>query len=247
MIRCIIIDDDPFMRDLLTDKLAFFDDIEVLITAKDGAEGLEKIEKLKPDLILLDVEMTDMTGFEMLSRLEKINFQTIFVTSYGHYAIKAIRFNALDYLLKPVDLEELKDAVKRFREKHASQSKRRVKRALSNLIDSHSNQRLFLTTQQGELDIPLKEIAFIQGERNYSNIRFGSDKKILVAKTLADFEELLPHDAFFRCHKSYIVGMNYIESVGRERIRLSSGQSLVLSRRRKEEFLEWWAINKSSR
>ena len=240
MIRCIIIDDDPFMRDLLTDKLAFFDDIEVLGTAKDGAEGLEKIKKLNPNLVLLDVEMTDMTGFEMLSRLEKIDFQTIFVTSYGHYAIKAIRFNALDYLLKPVDLEELYIAIERFHQRHTSQNKERVKRALSNMNESYSDQRLFLTMQEGELDIPLKEITFIQGERNYSNIHLESGRKILVAKTLVDLEELLTEKGFFRCHKSYIVGSSHIASAGRERIHMKSGQSLTLSRRKKEGFMEWW-------
>lgn len=231
------------MRDLLTDKLSFLDDLEVLATARNGKEGLEKIEALKPELVLLDVEMTDMTGFEMLAQLKKIDFQTIFVTSYGHYAIKAIRFNALDYLLKPVDLEELKEAIQRFRKRHASQSSVCVQRALSNMGGDQSSQRLLLTTQEGELDILLNQVTFIQGERNYSNIHLETGRKVLVAKTLADLAELLPIEQFFRCHKSFIVNILHIQSVGRERIRLANSRSLTLSRRRKEEFLVWWEAN----
>ena len=122
----------------------------------------------------------------------------------------------------------------------SSQNKERVKRALSNMNESYSDQRLFLTMQEGELDIPLKEITFIQGERNYSNIHLESGRKILVAKTLVDLEELLTEKGFFRCHKSYIVGSSHIASAGRERIHMKSGQSLTLSRRKKEGFLEWW-------
>lgn len=110
----MIIDDDPFVRDLMKDKLSCFDDIEVLGIANNGKEGIEKIMNLKPALIFLDVEMTDMTGFEMLAQVTSTDFQTIFVTSYGHYAIKAIRANVLDYLLKPIDVQELKNALSRF-------------------------------------------------------------------------------------------------------------------------------------
>lgn len=117
-IKCLIIDDDPFIRDLLQDKLSQYSpDVEVLSTASSGREGLGKINIHQPELIFLDMEMAYMTGFEMLAQLSDIKFQTIFITSYSHYAIKAIRFNALDYLLKPIDLGELKRAIKRFKNK----------------------------------------------------------------------------------------------------------------------------------
>jgi len=117
-IKCLIIDDDPFIRDLLQDKLSqYLPEVEVLTTASSGLEGLQKIAHYQPDLVFLDVEMPDMTGFEMLFKLEDISFETIFITSYSHYAIKAIHFDALDYLVKPIDLGELKAAIKRYKKK----------------------------------------------------------------------------------------------------------------------------------
>ncbi|MGK0385864.1 MAG: two-component system LytT family response regulator, partial [Patiriisocius sp.] len=134
-ISCLIIDDDPFIRELLQDKLhQYFPDVNLLSTASSGRNGLEKIALYKPQLIFLDVEMADMTGFEMLAQLSTINFQVIFITSYSHYAIKAIRFNALDYLLKPIDLGELKRAITRFKDQdRLTPQKENLALALHNL------------------------------------------------------------------------------------------------------------------
>jgi len=134
-IRCLIIDDDPFIQELLKDKLEqYVPEVRLVGTASSGQQGLEQIHLHQPDLIFQDVEMADMTGFEMLSQIEQINFQTIFITSFSHYAIKAIRFNALDYLMKPIDLAELKAAIKRYQENATStRSADNVKQALKNM------------------------------------------------------------------------------------------------------------------
>ncbi|TYA54771.1 LytR/AlgR family response regulator transcription factor [Formosa maritima] len=242
-ITCVIVDDDPFIQELLKDKLnQYFPEINIVGLGNDGKEGIEKIIVLKPDLVFLDVEMTDMTGFEMLSRLASINFKTIFITSYKHYAIKAIRFNALDYLLKPFDLEELKNAIKRFKNNYnAIGSSYKVDIALNNIKTKNiSDQVLSLKTQQGDLHLVLKDIISIEGDRNYSNIYLTGNRKELVSKTLSDLEDLLSNKGFFRCHKSHLISKNHIvELTNSFNILLSNGMKIPISRRKKEAFQGW--------
>jgi two-component system LytT family response regulator len=239
-IQCLIIDDDAFIRDLLIDKLnQYFPEINIIGTANNGLEGLELIERLPPDLVFLDVEMTDMTGFELLSKLETVDFKVIFITSYKHYAIKAIRFNALDYLLKPFDLEELKNAVKRFK---TFRNQNNVPIALKNLRSKNvSDQTLILNTQQGELHLVLKDIVLIEGDRNYSYVYMTKNRKELISKTLSHLEELLDDKGFFRCHKSYLINKSHIASNRHSlSIVLSNGQNIPISRRKKEQFNSWF-------
>jgi two-component system LytT family response regulator len=244
-IKSLIIDDDPFIRDLLKDKLDhFIPEIHSVDTATNGKEGIQKINTLKPDLIFLDVEMGDMTGFEMLSQLEQISFETIFITSFSHYAIKAIRFNALDYLVKPIDLEELKRAVSRFIEKSKRQSDTgdNVRQLLKNLgTKKVSDQVLTFNTQEGEIRIKLENIMRIEGERNYSFIHLSNGKRKLVSKTLGDFEEILADKSFFRCHKSHLVNFDQIKKQqSRSSVLLADGQEVPIARRKQEEFKNWY-------
>ncbi len=243
-IRSLIIDDDPFILDLLQDKLnQYTPEVEVLATAISGTDGLQKIKTYRPDLVFLDVEMNDMTGFEMLAKIDDISFQTIFITSYSHYAIKAIRFNALDYLVKPIDLEELKQAIKRYK----SQLKKNIRsnnvqQALINLKTQNvADQILILHTQEGELRLVLKSIIRIEGERNYSKIFLTNNKKKLVTKTLSDMEDLLIDKDFIRCHKSHLVNATHINSYPNSiSIILSDNTKIPIARRKKEEFKLWY-------
>lgn len=243
-INCLIIDDDPFIKDLLKDKLEqFIPEINIVGTASSGAEGTREIMKKKPDLVFLDVEMDDMTGFEMLSKLDHISFETIFITSYVHYAIKAIRFNALDYLVKPIDLGELKQAVKRYKEKAKNnKAGSDVAQALVNIKTTKaSEQKLTLQTHDGEMRFVLKDILRIEGERNYSYIILTNGKKRLASKTLGEFEEILSDKGFYRSHKSHIVNGLHIASVPRSGvILLSNGVEIPVARRKKEEFQNWF-------
>lgn len=243
-IKSLIIDDDPFIRDLLQDKLdQYLPEVEVLSMASSGTEGLQKIKTFQPDLIFLDVEMADMTGFEMLTQLEKIDFQTIFITSYSHYAIKAIRFNAMDYLVKPIDLGELKEAINRYKSyAKKNNSSNKIKQALHNLQTINSSEKILtLQTQEGELNIRLKNILRIKGERNYSFIYLTNQKKKLTSKNLGDLEELLNDKGFFRCHKSHLVNFTHIQSYPNSiSIILSEGTGIPIARRKKEEFKNWW-------
>jgi two-component system LytT family response regulator len=244
MVKALIIDDDHFIVDLLKDKIDLYvPKVEIIGAAYTGQEGIDKIGALQPNLIFLDVEMSDMTGFEMLSQLETIQFQTIFITSFRHYAIKAIRFNALDYLVKPIDLGELKASIVRFEERsrHVNGIDK-VKTALTNLKTKDlGDQVLVLKTQEGEMRLSIKHIVRIEGERNYSYIYLTNEKKKLTTKTLGDLEELLADKGFFRPHKSFLVNRMHIDSVPNSfQLVLSDGSEVPIARRKKAEFKAWY-------
>lgn len=245
-IRSMIIDDDPFIRDLLSDKLnQYFPEVEILSTAISGKDGVEKISIYKPDLIFLDVEMDDMTGFEMLAQAKNIDFKIIFITSYSHYAIKAIRFNALDYLLKPIDLGELKKAITRY--KRTTLNNENLYLALQNQQTKQvSNHQLILKTQEGEIRLVVNDIIRMEADSNYSYIYLKSGKKKLVTKTLAYLEELLDDKGFYRCHRSHLINGAYISgNPNRLSISLSDGSEIPIARRKKLEFKEWEAAYQS--
>ncbi|PSR13858.1 MAG: DNA-binding response regulator [Bacteroidetes bacterium] len=248
-IKCLIIDDDPFIRDLLQDKLSqYLPEVEVLTTASSGLEGLQKIAHYQPDLVFLDVEMPDMTGFEMLFKLEDISFETIFITSYSHYAIKAIHFDALDYLVKPIDLGELKAAIKRYKKKAKnSDPSESIKQALFNWnTKNDADKKLVLQTQEGEVRLVLKDIVRIEGERNYSYIYLANDKRKLTTKTLGELEELLGDKGFFRCHKSHLVNKGHIQSLlNHFAVLLHNGFTVPIARRKQGAFRIWYAMDEN--
>ena len=245
-IKCLVIDDDLFIHDLMEDKLnRHFPDMELLAMASSGTEGLEIIKAHQPDLVFLDVEMTDMTGFEMLTKLEEIRFQTIFVTTYSHYAIEAIRFNALDYLVKPIKLNELKQAIKRYKNNiEKFKLIDRVQQALINLNTKDvADQTLVLKAHGKELRMTLKDITYVEAARNYSYIHLSRNKKNLCTKTLSDLEEMLKGKGFFRCHKSFMVNKVHITSYKKSNlIVLSDGMEVPISRRKKEAFKAWYEV-----
>lgn len=235
-ISCLIIDDDSFILRLLQDKITqFIPRLKVLDTAQSGTDGLQKIRSLQPDLVFLDVEMEDMTGFEMLARVPQINFRTIFITSYRHYAIKAIRFNALDYLIKPIDLGELKAAVKRFKANDSTEVSYRMNQALNNLKTPNSeDKKLVVKSDNGELALPLKSIVRIQAERNYSYIHLLNGKKILSSKNLGEFELILEEMGFYRPHKSHLINFMHVQVFKKNLFFLLNDTSEIPLARRKK-------------
>ena len=242
-IKSLIIDDNPFITDLLSDMLQQDHPVvEVMGIARNGTEAIEKINTLRPELIFLDVEMPDMTGFEVLANLGAINFQTIFITSFSHYAVRAIRFNALDYLIKPIDPKELANALKRFQtNRHTGLNQSQVQTAIDNLEKENAQERvLYLPTQEGGFKMVLRDIVYIEGDRNYSTIHLTNGKTKLSSKTLGYFEELLTQDGFFRCHRSYLVNHAHVNKINNNSIVLTGQQTLPISRRRKVKTKEWF-------
>ena len=246
-IKAVIIDDNPFLAEALSDLLSEdYKEIELIGIGYNGQEGLKLIEEGQPELVFLDVEMPDMNGFEMLSFLKEIKFQIIFITAHSHYAIKAIRFNALDYLVKPIVPAELRQAIKRFQKNRLKESNRkRVELALFNLQQNEAtDQVLLLQLQDGDLSLILSQIVRIEGDRNYSIIHLVNHSKKLCAKNLAYFEEILSDKGFFRCHKSHLVNAFHIKAFQKEAFLLKSQElAIPISRRKKQEAKEWFLAN----
>lgn len=242
-IKALLIDDDQFIVQILSDLiLENHPEIEIIDIANNGKEGLEKIKELKPDLVFLDIEMPDMNGFEMLNHLETRNFKTIFTTAHRQYAIKAFRFNALDYLLKPIVEIELFQAIKRFKSDQIENQEKQIQNALYNLkSNSNEDQRLALETQNGLFSLPLKEIIFLESDRNYSYIHQVSGVKELSSKTLGYFEELLSDKGFFRPHRSYLINSNAVDDLQSDTLILKDKTVIPISRRKKSEAKKWFA------
>ena len=239
-IKALIVEDNAFMATVLNDLLTqHATDIAVLNIANTGKKALRLIASEKPDVVFLDIELPDMTGFELLQQLGDINFQTIFTTSHSHYAIKAFRFNALDYLIKPIQETELDEAVKRLLKSAGNTIE--VKHALSNLqSQSVEDQKLVLPTQNGTLRLPLKQITHIEGERNYSYIYLSNGSRELSSKNLAYFEDILIDKNFFRSHRSYLVNRYHINTLKNDQFVLKNGIEIPISRRKRIEADTWF-------
>ena len=239
-IKALIVEDNAFMATVLNDLLTqHATDIAVLNIANTGKKALRLIASEKPDVVFLDIELPDMTGFELLQQLGDINFQTIFTTSHSHYAIKAFRFNALDYLIKPIQETELDEAVKRLLKSAGNTIE--VKHALSNLESkSVEDQKLVLPTQNGTLRLPLKQITHIEGERNYSYIYLSNGSRELSSKNLAYFEDILIDKNFFRSHRSYLVNRYHINTLKNDQFVLKNGIEIPISRRKIIEADTWF-------
>ncbi|MBK7232024.1 MAG: response regulator transcription factor [Saprospiraceae bacterium] len=238
-IKALIVEDNAFMATVLSDLLQQDNEpISVLGIAKTGKEALHLIASKKPNVVFLDIELPDMTGFELLQQIKQINFQTIFTTSHSHYAIKAFRFNALDYLVKPINETELKEAIQRIGNPIF---KSNVSLALQNLeAKAVDEQQLVLSTQIGTLRFALKQITHIEGERNYSYIHLTNGSKELSSKNLAYFEEILIDKLFFRSHRSYLLNRYHVENLKDDHFVLKNGFEIPISRRKKLEAYNWF-------
>ncbi|MBS1736908.1 MAG: response regulator transcription factor [Bacteroidetes bacterium] len=244
MIKAIIVDDETRGRLALRNKIMeHCPTIEVVGEAADGVEAITMINRLNPTLVFLDIEMPQMNGFEMLEKLQEKDFYLIFTTAYNQYAIKAIRYAAFDYLLKPVDIEELKTAVEKVEKNIHQKLKARLDLLKENLLLPEKKiKRLAVSTQEGVLFIDINNITHLEASSNYTLIYLGDKTKITASKTLKDFGELLPSDIFHRVHNSYIVNLNYIKKYIRGDgglIELTDGSLIEVSRKYKDDFLRW--------
>lgn len=240
--KAIIIDDEAKGRIALRQKLAdYCPDVEVVAEADNGPEGIFLIEYHQPKLVFLDIEMPRMNGFDMLNEIEEKSFHVIFTTAYDQYAIKAIRFAAFDYLLKPIDIEELQAAVAKVREMKNTQVKKQVELLRQNMQQPGTHlHKLAIPTLEGLFFYDINEVVHLEANSNYTNIYFSNKTKIVASKTLKEFEELLPEDLFFRSHHSHIINLNYVKRYIKGdggQIELRDGDFVDVARRKKDEFL----------
>ena len=240
-IKAIIIDDEPDCCESLSILLKRnCPEVNIVATCYSAETALSVINETKPQLVFLDIEMPNMNGFEMLEKLPAIDFELVFTTSYDQYAIKAIRFSALDYLLKPIDREELQKAVKKV----ANHLQKPLTQQLEILLQkiNHSNnsiQRIALPTMEGLKLVPVESIISCASEGNYSIFFMKDKQKIVVSRPLKEIEEMLEEHSFLRVHNSYIVNMNEIDRFikGEGGYLIMSDSSIVDVSRSKKEML----------
>lgn len=243
MIKAIIIDDEQHCVDALaTDLSKHCGNVELLGKCYSGKEGILAINKLRPQLIFLDVEMPWMNGFEMLEMLPHINFCIIFTTAYDKFAAKAFRISAVDYLLKPIDAADLKAAVQKAEEKiNSSSGNVNIENLLHNIRQPVQQQKIALPSRDGYEFTPLNSILYAGAEGAYTRINLLDGRTMLVSRTLGDVEEMLPSEIFVRIHHSTVININavthYIRTDGGYVV-MNTGEKLMVSKARKESLMQ---------
>ncbi len=248
MIRAIIVDDEPKSRDVLkTLLLRFCTEVEIAGMAGSVAEAEKIISETNPDLIFLDIEMPGGNGLTLLESGKVGNADVVFVTSYAHYAIPALRLSAVDYLLKPVEVEELRNAVARVAEKRRTGDSGNIDVLKENLANTPALQKLAIPGIQDVRFIPVSQILRIEADSNYSFIITTEGERIHASKTLGDFEDLLSSvPDFCRVHKTHLVNMSCVVKLIKTDggyLQMKDGSQVEISRRRKAEVLQMLGLS----
>lgn len=243
MIKAFAVDDEPAAISTLSLMIErYLPEITTLKTTNLPQEAGEIIANYKPDLVFMDIQMPGFTGFDVLRQLQQINFEIIFTTAYDQYAIEAIRFSALDYLLKPIDAEELKAAVQRFINYQAANEKSRAElydNLLHNIRNKKTEFKLAVSSSDGIFFFNPNQIIRLEAESNYTRFFFTDKRPLIVAKTLGEYDELLAPHGFIRTHRTHLVNRIYVESFQPDGfLVLKDNTKVEVSRRRKEEVLE---------
>jgi len=249
MITATIVDDEPFCCESLATLLErYCPAIKVLDICYSGAAALQSITEHKPQILFLDVEMPHMNGFELLEKLPEINFELIFTTSYDQYAIKAIRFSALDYLLKPIDREELQKAVQKAAQRMHHPLPQQIEILLQKL--NHPVLPIYkiaIPTMEGLQMVFVDSIISCTSDSNYTILHLKNKQKITASRTLKEIEEMLEDYSFARVHHSYLVNLNEVEKYVKGEggyLVMSDGSAVDVSRARKDMLLNKLRPNK---
>lgn len=243
MIRAIIIDDEHYCVEVLSTLLKkYCPEVTVSATCSSGEEGLKAIHEYQPDLVFLDVEMPRMNGFQLLESLPEINFDLVFTTSYDQYAIKAIRFSALDYLLKPIDREELQKAVNKAGKRQSGSINQQLQLLLQKINQPATRvNKVAMPTMEGLQMINVADIISCASDSNYTILHLKDKQKLVVSRTLKEIEEILEEHSFVRVHHSYMVNLNevtkYIRGEGGYLV-MSDGSHIDVSRSRKDSVVK---------
>ncbi len=249
--KCIIIDDEVHCigtLEILLNRIA--PEIEIVATCSSGAEGIMAIKKFRPQLVFLDISMPKMNGFEMLSQIQDLSFKVIFTTAYDNFAIKAFKVSAVDYLLKPIDAQELSAAIEKVNARMISEQSHATTNFLRDqmelfLENVQQSVQVFpnvaVPTLEGMEMVAAESIIYVESDSNYATCFFEDGRSLMVSKTLKYMEELLAQHNFVRIHRSYLINVNhmtrYIKGEGGYVI-MDNNQKLDVSRRRKDELMQ---------
>ncbi len=242
--KAIIVDDEIKARRVLEAMLVEnCPQIEIVGLAPDVPEAVKLINKLKPDLVFLDIEMPIYGGFQLLDFFEKIDFQIIFITAHNHYALDAFKVSATDYLLKPVDIEQLVKAVEKAQKQAgSSQVSLSISTLKENIKEENGNiKRIALPVANGLLFADVEDLLYLQADSSYTLIFTVQGQRHLVSKNLKEFEKILPPNIFLRIHRSYIINVNKIKEYHKQDggyVKMMNDETIFISKDRKEDFLE---------
>jgi two-component system, LytTR family, response regulator len=247
MIKAVIIDDESRGRATLQNLIGkYCPQVEICGEADGVTSGIELIVKTKPELVFLDVQMGDGSGFDLLENISNPSFRLIFVTAYDQYAIRAFRFSAIDYLLKPVNPDELVNAVKRAT---GTNPLAEVSKKLDVLLSNRSGlEKIALASTEGIHLMKVRDIVRCESDSNYTTIFLCGGQKIVATKTLKEFDEILTPLNFFRIHQSHLVNLDYIVKYNKTEggsVVMEDGNELPIARRRKDEFVDFLTQRKT--
>jgi len=242
MKKVLIIDDENRTRSLIAKMIDSFGfDVDTIPEGENVQSGIKAIEKHNPDIVLLDIQMPDGTGFDVIRSIGNKNFEVIFITAHEEFAIKAIKFSALDYLLKPVDASELKAALEKALELVDSEKSNSQFDALHSNIQSNEKRRLVLKTQESVHVVDLEQIIRCEADRNYTSFFLKDSKKILVSKTLKEYETLLAAHNFLRVQQSHLINIDYVDRYDKKNggaVVMKDGSEVPLSPAKREVFFK---------
>ena len=242
MLKAIIIDDEPDCVKLLALQLKMYcPQVQVVAECTSSEEGFVKINELQPDLLFLDIEMPVMNGFQLLEKIGNINFSLVFVTAYDQFAVKAFRFNALDYLLKPIDGKDLKVSVeKAMQQKPNSQQLQLMKQHLHDGEKYHPD-KIALPYQNGVIFTEIKNVLYCESDNNYTRFFIAGGQQCMVSKTLGDIQEILEERNFLRVHRQYLINLDHIKKYVRGEgnyLIMSNNENIPVARNKKEKLVE---------
>ncbi|CAA0145368.1 LytR/AlgR family response regulator transcription factor [Tenacibaculum maritimum] len=242
MLRAVIVDDEPKAIQSLSWELSNFNkDVKVIETFTDEEEGISYLNKNEVDCLFLDIEMPTMDGFQLLERLTNKNLAIVITTAYNEYAIKALKNEAIDYLLKPIDSDDLGETITKIKKFHnKTDNFQKFERILSSFSEKFNRRKIILSTDGKLIFLDDSEIIFVESDGNYCSIYTTNGKKIVVTKKLKEINSLLPEEHFFRIHNSYVINLNKIKEFLRTDgyVVLENNHKIPVSRQRKSEFLE---------
>lgn len=243
MIRTIIIDDEVKSKETLLYLLKEnCKNISVIGQGFNVKSAIEVINKYKPELVFLDINLPDGTGFDILKKQKKINFKIIFITAYNEYAVKAFKFSAIDYLLKPIVTEELIEAVNKVvKYRELEELDLKYKNFLNNISTSKENHKIVLRTSEGMYIVNVNDIMRCESDRNYTTIYLTNKKTIVTAKTLSKYEELFKKYNFYRVHQSHLINLSHVISYEKKNygtIVMSDYTRLPVSSRKKNDIID---------
>lgn len=244
MIRCVLVDDEADSLEVIAMLLKTYCPAVKIEAACNSAEkGIAAIEQYRPDVVFLDIEMPNMNGFDMLEKFDELFFDVVFITAYHQFAIKAFRYSALNYLLKPVDPDDLLETIRRI-EKNKTVPLKEQMELLMQTVASPAAQtiaRIALTTSYGMLFVETKDIVYCESDNNYTSVKMKGGKKILVSKTLKEIDDTLSGTDFYRIHNSYLVNLGHIQKFVRGDggyVVMDDETIVTISRTKKQEFLD---------